>query len=81
MVKPAVSSALSSLPDGQGLLIAAADLKHSTACVVGSVPVADGSFADAAGVLLACRVSLGHHAVKLAVSIPQPPSCSNLLGD
>lgn len=46
-----VSSTLSSLPvEGQGLLIAAADPNTSTACLVGTVPVAsDGSFADAAG--------------------------------
>lgn len=50
MVKPAVSSTLGSLPDGQGLLIAVADAGYSTACVIGSVPVANGQFADAAGV-------------------------------
>jgi hypothetical protein len=46
-----VSSTLSALPvEGKGLIIAAADAKTSTACLVGTVPVAsDGSFADAAG--------------------------------
>lgn len=62
MVKAAgVSSTLSALPpDGQGLLVAAA---NADSCVVlGTVPVAaDGSFADAAGVCAAftssCRLS------------------------
>jgi hypothetical protein len=49
MGKPVVSSALGSLPEGEGLIIAAADPSSSTACVVGSIPVIDGAFADSAG--------------------------------
>jgi len=39
----------SSCLHGQGLLIAAVDLNSSAAALVGTVPVVDGNFADAAG--------------------------------
>lgn len=47
---PAVSTTISTLPEGQGLLIAAVDpLKHVT-CIVGCVPAAEGAnLGDAAG--------------------------------